>query len=170
VARALIVGCGCRGRELGERLLAEGWAVRGTSRRQDGLAAIEAAGIEPALADPDRPGTVLELVNDVAVLVLLLGGLSGRGEEVAAIHGPRLERLMEHLVETPVRGVVYEGTEAGNEVVRAASRTWRIPVRTVSASLSLSPYAGVGDRLAGEVAAVLAGESKELNSDGNSGN
>ena len=27
MARALIVGCGCRGRELGERLLAEGWAV-----------------------------------------------------------------------------------------------------------------------------------------------
>ena len=73
MARALIVGCGCRGRELGERLLAEGWAVRGTSRREDGLEAIEAAGIEPALADPDRPGTILELVSDVAVLVLLLG-------------------------------------------------------------------------------------------------
>ncbi|HWN73538.1 MAG TPA: hypothetical protein VNN15_07015, partial [Solirubrobacterales bacterium] len=69
MARALIVACGCRGRELGERLLAEGWAVRGTSRRAEGLAAIEAAGIESAQADPDRPGTILELVNDVAVLV-----------------------------------------------------------------------------------------------------
>jgi nucleoside-diphosphate-sugar epimerase len=131
VARALIVGCGCRGRELGGRLLAEGWAVRGTSRREEGLKAIEAAGIEPALADPDRPGTVLELVNDVAVLVLLLGSCEGSEEELAAIHGPRLERLMEHLVETPVRGVLYEGTETGAEVVRAASRTWRIPVERV---------------------------------------
>jgi uncharacterized protein YbjT (DUF2867 family) len=59
VARALIVGCGCRGRQLGERLLAEGWAVRGTSRREEGLEPIAAAGIEPALADPDRPGTIL---------------------------------------------------------------------------------------------------------------
>ena len=129
MARALIVGCGCRGRQLGERLLAEGWAVRGTSRREEGLEAITAAGIEPALADPDRPGTILELVDDVAVLVLLLGGATGSEEELAAIHGPRLERLLEHLVETPVRGIVYEGTEAGEEIVRAASRTWRIPVR-----------------------------------------
>jgi nucleoside-diphosphate-sugar epimerase len=169
VARALIVGCGCRGRELGEGLLAEGWAVRGTSRRTDGLAAIEAAGIEPALADPDRPGTILELVGDVAVLVLLLGGARGTEEELAAIHGPRLERLLEHLVETPVRGVVYEGTEAGAEIVHAAARTWRIPVRTISSNLSQHPYSGGGDGLANEVRAVLADEPKWLNSDGNSG-
>ena len=170
MARALIVGCGCRGRELGGQLLAEGWAVRGTSRREEGLAAIEAAGIEAALADPERPGTILELVNDVAVLVLLLGNCSGSEEDLAAIHGPRLERLLEHLVETPVRGVVYEGTEAGAEAVRAASRTWRIPAQIVPSSLSQRSYSGSGDRLAGEVVAVLAGESKELNSDGNSGN
>jgi uncharacterized protein YbjT (DUF2867 family) len=137
VARALIVGCGCRGRELGARLLADGWAVRGTSRRGEGLEAIEAAGIEPALADPDRPGTILELVADVAVLVLLLGSAKGSAAELEAIHGPRLERLMEHLVETPVRGVLYEGTEAGAEIVRAASRTWRIPVEIVSREADL---------------------------------
>lgn len=147
MARALIVGCGCRGRKLGERLLAEGWAVRGTSRRDDGLAAIEAAGIESALADPDRPGTILELVGDVAVLVLLWGSFSGSDEAVAAIHGPRLERLMEHLVETPVRGVVYEGTEAGSEVVRAAGRTWRIPVEVVAEESDL--VAATASTLAG---------------------
>ncbi len=108
MARALIVGCGCRGRELGGGLLAAGWAVRGTSRREEGLVAIEAVGIEPALADLDRVGTVLELVGDVAVVVLLLGSAAGDPDAVAAIHGPRLERLMEKLVDTPVRGVVYE--------------------------------------------------------------
>lgn len=147
MARALIVGCGCRGRELGEELLAEGWAVRGTSRREEGLAAIEAAGIEPALADPDRPGSILELVNDVAVLVLLLGNASGSAGLLAAIHGPRLERLMEHLVDTPVRGVVYEGTVGGNEIVEAAARTWRIPVETL----------GEGDDSGAAVHRVLAG-------------
>ena len=147
MARALIVGCGCRGRELGGQLLAEGWAVRGTSRRQEGLEAIEAAGIEPAPADPDRPGTILELVDDVAVLVLLLGNLGGSEEELAAIHGPRLERLLEHLVETPVRGVVYEGTEAGAEIVRAAERTWRIPVEVLETEID--PAAAVNAVLAG---------------------
>lgn len=170
MARALIVGCGCRGRELGEQLLAEGWAVRGTSRREEGLAAIEAAGIEPALADPDRPGTILELVGDVAVLALLLGSAQGSEEELEAIHGPRLERLMEHLVDTPVRGVVYEGTAAGAEIVHAAARTWRIPVRTIVARPSQPAYIAGGDGLASEVRAVLAGGGKELNSDGNSGN
>jgi hypothetical protein len=140
MARALIVGCGCRGRELGERLLAESWAVRGTSRREEGLAAIEAAGIEAAPADPDRVGTVLELVGDVAVVYLPLGSAAGAPEELAALHGPRLERLLERLVDTPVRGVVYEAAgsvdaavlAAGAEIVRAASRTWRIPVEIVT--------------------------------------
>lgn len=141
MARALIVGCGCRGRELGERLLAEGWAVRGTSRSESGVAAIEAAGIEPALADPDRPGTLLELVADVAVVHYLLGSATGEAELLAAIHGPRLERLLEHLVDTPVRGFVYEAAGSvdagllagGAELVRAAARTWRIPTAVVAA-------------------------------------
>lgn len=140
MARALIVGCGCRGRELGERLLAEGWAVRGTSRREEGLAAIEAVGIEPALADPDRVGTVLELVGDVAVLFHLLGSASGEPEALAEIHGPRLERLLEKVVDTPVRGLVYEAVgsvdgsvlAAGSELVRTASSTWRIPAEIVA--------------------------------------
>jgi uncharacterized protein YbjT (DUF2867 family) len=139
LARALIVGCGCRGCELGSRLLAKGWAVRGTSRHREGLAKIEAAGIEAAPADPDRVGTVLELVGDVAVVYLLLGSATGGAEAVEAIHGPRLERLMERLVDTPVRGVVYEAVgivdravlAAGAEIVRAAGRTWRIPIEVV---------------------------------------
>jgi nucleoside-diphosphate-sugar epimerase len=159
MARALIVGCGCRGRELGARLLADGWAVRGTSRREEGLEAIEAAGIEAAPADPDRPGTILELVNDVTVLVLLLGATEGSAEELEAIHGPRLERLMEHLVETPVRGVVYEGTEGGEQIVRNAARTWRIPVRILPRPQKPVENPGFCG-LAEEVEAVLAGEPK----------
>ncbi|MBA3864818.1 MAG: hypothetical protein H0X42_00480 [Solirubrobacterales bacterium] len=135
MARALIIGCGCRGRLLGESLLAAGWAVRGTSRTEAGLAAIDAAGIEPAPADPDRVGTVLELVGDVAVVFHLLGSAAGEPGALAEVHGPRLERLLEKLVDTPVRGVVYEAVgsvdagvlEAGAELVRSAGATWRIP-------------------------------------------
>lgn len=141
MARALILGCGCRGRELGQALLDEGWAVRGTSRRAEGLAAIEAAGIEAAIADPDRVGTVLEQVGDVAVVCHLLGSAGGDPEAVAALHGPRLRSLMAALVDTPVRGVVYEavgtvGAEllaTGAESVRSAGRTWRLPVEVVAA-------------------------------------
>jgi len=136
MARALIVGCGCRGRLVGERLLGEGWQVRGTSRREEGLAAIEAAGIEPALADPEQPGTVLDLVGDVATVYWLLGFAVGPAESLEAIHGPRLERLLERLVETPVRRFVYEADgsvdpailERGSAIVRDAGERWRIPV------------------------------------------
>jgi uncharacterized protein YbjT (DUF2867 family) len=136
VARALIVGCGCSGRALGSELLEEGWAVRGTSRDAAGLDAIEAAGIEPVRADPVQPGTILELVDDVAIVIWLLGSATGDPENLAAIHGPRLEALLERLVETPVRGFVYEGAgtvdaavlAGGAELARNAERTWRIPV------------------------------------------
>lgn len=109
--------------------------MRGTSRREIGLTAIEAAGIESAIADPDRPGTLLELVGDVTVVYWLLGSAQGESGDVAAIHGPRLERFLERLVDTPVRGFVYEGAgtvdpavlERGAGAVRAAGERWRIP-------------------------------------------
>lgn len=119
--------------------MAEGWAVRGTSRREQSLAAIEAAGIEPAIADPDRVGTVLEHVADVAVLYFLLGSASGSEEELVELHSHRLERLLEKLVDTPVRGVVYEAAGSvgpallatGTGLVRTAAATWHIPVEIV---------------------------------------
>jgi uncharacterized protein YbjT (DUF2867 family) len=146
VARALIVGCGCRGRALGGELLAEGWAVRGTSRREAGLAEIEAAGIEPALADPAEPGTVLELVADVALVVWLLGSARGAPEELAAIHGEKLERVLERLVETPVRRFAYEANGSvdsavlarGAAAVRSASGRWRIPVVLLDREIDMS--------------------------------
>ncbi len=139
MARALIVGCGCRGRDLGQQLLAEGWTVRGTSRREEGLAAIAAAGIEPALADPVRPGTILDLVGDITVVVWMLGSAEGSAEELAAIHGPRLDRTVERLVETPVRGFVYEAGGSvdpvllarGHEALEAASEKWQFPLSTI---------------------------------------
>jgi hypothetical protein len=139
MARALIVGCGCRGRLVGKRLLAEGWEVRGTSRTEDGFAAIEAAGIEPAFADPLQPHTVLELVGDVTIVLWPFASAKGPPEELSAIHGSRLERLMERLIETPVRGFVYEmkGTvnpillEHGSEVLEAAGDTWHVGIACV---------------------------------------
>jgi nucleoside-diphosphate-sugar epimerase len=159
VARALLVGCGCHGRELGRALLDDGWAVRGTTRRPDGIAAIEAAGIEAALADPDRVGTILELVGDVAVVAWLFGSAVGTGEELEALNRLRLESLLPKLVDSPVRGFVYEGAGtvdatvlgAGAGLVEAAARTWRIPARIVRAE-----RAGGGGWTAQMAAAIAA--------------
>jgi hypothetical protein len=92
--------------------------------------------LEAALADPDQPGTLLDLVSDVAVVYWLLGSAVGPAENLEAIHGPRLERFLERLVETPVRRFVYEAGGSvgattlarGRSAVEAASETWHIPV------------------------------------------
>ena len=141
-------------------LTARGWQVRGTSRSAAGREAIEAAGLEAAEADPDRPGTVLDLIGDVSVVVWLLGSASGPAGELDAIHGSRLERLMEKLVDTPVRGVVYEasggaGAErlaGGREIVEAAAAAWRIPVVTSERDRAGEGWAAAA---AGDVEAAL---------------
>ncbi len=134
MARALIVGCGCRGRELGRALIEDGWSVRGTSRREEGLREIEAAEIEAAEADPLRLGTVTDLIGDVAVVAWLLGSVGGADGE--ALNGDRLESLLAHLVDTPVRGFVLD-VPARNpgralDLIERAEATWRIPVRALA--------------------------------------
>jgi hypothetical protein len=137
VARVLIVGCGCRGRSLAAALRAEGHAVRGTTRSADRLAAIETAGIEGVVADPDRLGTIMGQLAGVTVVCWLMGTATAAPE----LHGPRLETLLERLVDTPVRGIVYEaaGTvepgllAGGADSVRAAAERWRMPAEVVEA-------------------------------------
>jgi nucleoside-diphosphate-sugar epimerase len=137
VARVLIVGCGCRGRELARDLVASGHAVRGTTRDPARLPEIEAAGVEAVVADPDRLGTLMGHLQGVAVVCWLLGGVAGAAG--ADLHGPRLRTMLERLVDTPVRGVVYEAAgsadpdalAAGAAVVREASATWSIPAEVV---------------------------------------
>jgi nucleoside-diphosphate-sugar epimerase len=141
LARALIVGCGCRGRELGGALIADGWQVRGTTRSATKAAAIEEAGIEAVMADPDRVGTLIDHVADVAVIFWLLGEATGSADQVEALHGARLQRVLEEIVDTPVRGFVYEASGAlapgllvwAMAALREAGRRWRIPFEVVDA-------------------------------------
>jgi nucleoside-diphosphate-sugar epimerase len=136
LARVLIVGCGCRGRALARELRAAGHAVRGTTRDPARLAEIEAAGAEAVVADPDRLGTLMTQLQGVTVVCWLMGSVDGGAED---LHGPRLGTLLERLVDTPVRGVVYEagGSVApellvsGAAAVREASATWNIPAEVV---------------------------------------
>ena len=118
MARALIVGCGCRGRELGGALRDNGWVVRGTSRTEAGAELIAAAGIEAAVADPDRIATVLDAIEGVTLIFWLLGSAAGEPDSIAALHGPRLERLLEEIVDTPVRALVYEVTRRSTPSTR----------------------------------------------------
>jgi uncharacterized protein YbjT (DUF2867 family) len=135
VARCLIVGCGCRGLELTGSLRAAGHAVRATTRNPARLAEIEAAGAEAHLGDPDRVVTLAPALAHVGVACLLLGSAVGTGEALTALHTTRLDMLLERMLDTTVRGIVYEaaGTvpaevlAAGTERVRYACERSLIP-------------------------------------------
>jgi len=128
MARVLIVPCGCRGRALASALVADGHAVRGTTRG-GGEEAIRAAGAEPYVGDPDRIGTLMDALSGVTIVCWLMGTIP-----VPELHEGRLRMLWEKLVDTPVRGVVYEGAlPQGEQVARTAAQTWQIPLEVLDA-------------------------------------
>jgi uncharacterized protein YbjT (DUF2867 family) len=128
VARVLIVGCGCRGRSLARALVADGHAVRGTTREPQRAAAIAEAGAEPYVGDPDRIATLMGALTGVTVICWLLGDVPA-----PELHNGRLRMLFEKLVDTPVRGVVYErGSPVGEAIARDAAERWQMPVEVIA--------------------------------------
>jgi uncharacterized protein YbjT (DUF2867 family) len=135
LARILIVGCGCRGAALGRALIARGHAVRGTSRSAGSAGRLSDSGIEAFIGDPDRVATITPAFEHVGVACVLLGSALGSDQELAALHGTRLEMLLTKLIDTTVRGIVYESVgrvraellAGGAGRVRAACEDSMIP-------------------------------------------
>ena len=94
MARALIVGCGCSARALGSELRDEGWEVRGTSREEEGLAALsvgedgvkmamgpldlDSLGLEAPGAQPTTAATAVTPEAPVAALAVRAAGAVAR--------------------------------------------------------------------------------------------
>jgi hypothetical protein len=115
--------------------MAAGHAVRGTTRDTARADAIEAAGVEAVIGDPDVIGTLARSLEHVSVACVLLGSAAGSPEQLEALHGTRLEMLLTRMVDTTVRGIVYEACgsvgadvlAAGAARVRACCDDARIP-------------------------------------------
>ena len=122
MARVLIVGCGGRGQALARALIADGHSVRGTTRDPARKPDIEATGAEAYLGDPNVVGTLMGALDGVTIAVWLLATA-----ENPELHAGRLRMFCEKLVDTPVRGLVYEAA-GGEDVVRNAHDTWNIPL------------------------------------------
>jgi hypothetical protein len=139
--RVLLVGGGCRGLDLTRSLVGDGHAVRVVTRGEQRRAAIEAAGGECWIGDPDVVGTLRYALENVTIVVWALGTASGTAEQVAALHGSRLEMMLSKVIDTTVRGVVYEaaGTIApaafatGIAELERMGRLNEIPVAIVDA-------------------------------------
>jgi uncharacterized protein YbjT (DUF2867 family) len=162
LARCLLIGCGCRGQSLARELVRRGHAVRGTTREPSRTGAIEAAGAEPFLGDPDRVSTLARALDHVSVACVLLGSAGGSAQDVAALHGSRLQMLLQRTLDTTVHGVVYEAVgsveaailDRGAEIVREACVRSRIPYALLTAdpgdhAVWVGAAAGAVDQLLG---------------------
>ena len=113
------------------------------------------------MADPDRLGTLLPLMAGVTVVCWLMG--TAEGDDVAALHGDRLDSLLGKLVDSGVRGLVYEAAgsvdagllDDGAARVQAAGSANSMPVAVIATAPSAH-----ADWLAAARAAVDAGPGR----------
>jgi hypothetical protein len=139
MARFLVVGGGCRALALARDLGADGHAIRAVTRREAHRAAIEAAGAECVIGDPDRVGTLRYALDNVTLLLWLLG--TATGPNVADLHGSRWEMMLSRTIDTTVRGVVYEAAgsvdpailEQGARLAQRFAAYNEVPLRVLRA-------------------------------------
>jgi hypothetical protein len=129
MARFLIVGGGCRALDLARDLSAEGHAPRMTTRDPARRAEIEAVGGECVIADPDVVGTLRYALDNVTILMWLLGRV-----DAEPLHGSRWKMMLERTIDSTVRGVVYErGTAGGEALTREMAEYNGIPYAILDA-------------------------------------
>lgn len=136
MARCLIIAGGERGERLAAALRADGHAVRMTTRDPSRLHALQEGGIDAVLGDPDRVATLAPALDHVAVAYVLLGSASGTAQALQALHTTRLDMLLSKIVDSTVRGIVYEAAGsvdagvlgAGAQRVRDFAADARVPL------------------------------------------
>jgi hypothetical protein len=139
MARLLVVGGGCRALALARELTPEGHAIRAVTRTEQGRAAIEAVGAECVIADPDVVGSLRYALDNVTLVLWLLG--TATGDNVGDLHGSRLAMMLERTIDTTARGVVYEAAgsvepallAAGRALVERVTAYNEIPLRVLEA-------------------------------------
>ena len=122
-------------------MIGEGHSVRATTRTHAHRAVIEDSGAECWIGTPDRLATLRGALENVTIACWLLASASGTPQQIADLHGSRLRFFLGEVIDTTVRGFVYEaaGTVApqilgaGAEIVRATGERNAIPTALLSA-------------------------------------
>ncbi len=163
MARILIVGGGCRGRQLAAQLTSAGDAVRISTRDDANRTAIEAAGAECWSGTPARLATLRGALEGVTLAAWFLGTATGTAADVREIHTSRLRFFLQQVIDTTVRGFLYEASgtvasevlAAGERIVRELGEMNAIPIAVVRADPSdVDPW--LAD-VRGAFAALLTG-------------
>ncbi len=115
MARILILGGGCRGRQLAVEVIAEGHAARIVTRSEARCGEIEAVEAECFIGDPNRLGTLRGALAGVTVACWLLADATGPPQELQELHASRLPAFLGSAVDSTLRGFVYEAPEESSE-------------------------------------------------------
>jgi hypothetical protein len=129
----LILGGGLRGRRLAAAAIDEGLLVRIVSRSEARRAEIETLGAELFVGDPNRLGTLRGALEGVTVVCWLLGTAGGPPEQLRELDVSRLPAFLGGLVDSTVRGFLYEATPAGAALVREIAQRNSIPAVALNA-------------------------------------
>ena len=163
MARALIIGGGCRGLRFTEEARRDGHAVGIVTRGEDRRPEIEAAGAECWIGDPNRLGTLRGVLDGVTIACWLLGGATGPEEQLRALHNERLRAFLESAIDSTVRGLLYEavgsstpaGALAGGErIAREIAQRNSIPLAVLHADPADIP--GWLEQASGALSSMLA--------------
>ena len=142
----------------------EGHAVRITTRTEGGRAAIEETGAECWIGTPDRLATLRGALANVTIACWMLAGAHGDAEDVAALHGSRLEFFLTQAIDTTVRGLIYDATPGhvprhalaeGERLVRTLTALNAIPLALLGADGSAAVAGDDEDAWIGEAAAAV---------------
>lgn len=105
--RVLIVGCGYVGLPLGAELVRRGHEVLGMRRSATAHAELEAAGIQPIIADVARPETLPPIASALDWVVNLVSSNGGGIDEYREVYRNGTQHLLEWLVDSPLKKYVY---------------------------------------------------------------
>ncbi len=89
--------------------------MRVTTRGESGRAAIEATGAECWIGTPGRLATLRAALESVTIVCWLLGTAIGSEDELGVLHASRLEFFLGQVIDTTVRGFVYEAPGGGGD-------------------------------------------------------
>ena len=80
---------------------------------------------------------MMPALDGASAVVWLMGTANGSADAVEAVHGTRLESMLELIVDTPARGLVYETggveREVGVHAARCAESVYEMPIVVLEA-------------------------------------
>jgi len=102
-----ILGCGWLGLPLAKALIKEGYAVKGSTRREENLEQLRDAGIEPYLVEVDREVNGEEIADFLQSDILVINIPPDRRDDIVEYHIAQFSSLIDALGQSQVRSVLF---------------------------------------------------------------